>query len=41
MDLDEAARKFREFVEVIQKLRTPETGCPWPLNKITGRYEIS
>lgn len=33
MDLDEAAQAFREFVSVIQKLRTPETGCPWDLEQ--------
>ncbi len=33
MDLDEAARVFREFVTVIKKLRTPGTGCPWDLEQ--------
>jgi uncharacterized protein YabN with tetrapyrrole methylase and pyrophosphatase domain len=27
MDLDEAAKAFREFVAVIKALRTPGTGC--------------
>jgi MazG family protein len=33
MDLDEAARAFREFVAVIKALRTPGTGCPWDLEQ--------
>jgi XTP/dITP diphosphohydrolase len=33
MDLDEAARTFREFVCVIKALRTPGTGCPWDLEQ--------
>ena len=33
MDLDEAAKAFREFVEVIRALRTPGTGCPWDLEQ--------
>jgi len=33
MDLDEAAQAFREFVAVIQALRTPGTGCPWDLEQ--------
>jgi MazG family protein len=33
MDLDEAAKAFREFVAVIQALRTPGTGCPWDLEQ--------
>ncbi|HWY87393.1 MAG TPA: nucleoside triphosphate pyrophosphohydrolase [Gemmataceae bacterium] len=33
MDIDEAARMFREFVAVIKRLRTPETGCPWDLEQ--------
>jgi MazG family protein len=33
MDLDEAARAFREFVAVIRALRTPGTGCPWDLEQ--------
>jgi tetrapyrrole methylase family protein/MazG family protein len=33
MDRDEAAQVFREFVTVIQKLRTPGTGCPWDLEQ--------
>jgi MazG family protein len=33
MDLDEAARAFREFVSVIKALRTPGTGCPWDLEQ--------
>jgi MazG family protein len=33
MDLDEAAKAFRELVAVIQALRTPETGCPWDLEQ--------
>ncbi len=33
MDLDEAARAFREFVAVIKALRTPETGCPWDMEQ--------
>lgn len=27
----QAAEKFREFVEVVQKLRNPDGGCPWDL----------
>jgi MazG family protein len=33
MDLDEAAKAFREFVGVIKALRTPGTGCPWDLEQ--------
>ena len=33
MDLDEAAKAFREFVSVIRALRTPATGCPWDLEQ--------
>src|SRR6516225_8351823 len=33
MDLDEAAKAFREFVSVIKALRTPGTGCPWDLEQ--------
>ena len=33
MDLDQAARAFRDFVSVIQALRTPGTGCPWDLGQ--------
>jgi MazG family protein len=33
MDLDEAARAFREFVAIIKALRTPGTGCPWDLEQ--------
>lgn len=33
MTLDEAARTFRELVEVIKALRTPGTGCPWDLEQ--------
>jgi MazG family protein len=33
MDLDEAAKAFREFVSVVRALRTPETGCPWDLEQ--------
>jgi MazG family protein len=33
MDLDEAAKAFREFVEVVKALRTPGTGCPWDLEQ--------
>jgi len=33
VDLDEAARRFREFVTVIKALRTPVTGCPWNLEQ--------
>jgi MazG family protein len=33
MDLDEAAKAFREFVEVVKSLRTPGTGCPWDLEQ--------
>lgn len=33
MDLDEAARRFREFVAIVQALRTPGTGCPWDLEQ--------
>jgi MazG family protein len=33
MDLDEAARAFREFVAVIKALRTPGSGCPWDLEQ--------
>src|SRR5205807_5405972 len=30
---DEAAKVFREFVSVVQALRTPVTGCPWDLEQ--------
>lgn len=33
MSLDEAAQSFREFVAVVQALRTPGTGCPWDLEQ--------
>jgi MazG family protein len=33
MNLDEAAKAFREFVAVIKALRTPVTGCPWDLEQ--------
>ncbi len=33
MDHDQAAQAFREFVAVVQALRTPETGCPWDLEQ--------
>jgi MazG family protein len=33
MDLDDAAKAFREFVSVIKALRTPGTGCPWDLEQ--------
>ena len=33
MNLQEAAQAFRELVEVIKALRTPETGCPWDLEQ--------
>jgi MazG family protein len=33
MDLDEAARLFREFVAIVRALRTPGTGCPWDLEQ--------
>src|SRR5438874_14224 len=33
MNLDKAAQAFREFVAVIQRLRTPGTGCPWDLEQ--------
>lgn len=33
MDSDQAARAFRELVEVIRALRTPGTGCPWDLEQ--------
>src|SRR5919198_885270 len=33
MDLDEAAKAFREFVAVVKALRTPETGGPWDLEQ--------
>ncbi len=32
-DFDAAAAAFRELVEVIKKLRTPGTGCPWDLEQ--------
>lgn len=32
-NLDQAAQTFREFVAVIQALRTPGTGCPWDLEQ--------
>jgi len=33
MSHDRAAQAFREFVAVVQALRTPETGCPWDLEQ--------
>jgi len=33
MDLDATAQVFREFVAVIQALRTPISGCPWDLEQ--------
>jgi tetrapyrrole methylase family protein/MazG family protein len=33
MDLDEAAKAFRELVAIIKALRTPGTGCPWDLEQ--------
>src|SRR5580704_17996148 len=33
MDLECAAREFRELVRVIKALRTPGTGCPWDLEQ--------
>lgn len=33
MNQDRAAQAFREFVAVVQALRTPETGCPWDLEQ--------
>jgi MazG family protein len=33
MNPEEAAKAFREFVEVIKALRTPGTGCPWDLEQ--------
>ncbi len=33
MDLDAAARAFREFAAIVQALRTPGTGCPWDLEQ--------
>jgi MazG family protein len=33
MDLDEAAKAFREFVAVVKALRTPGAGCPWDLEQ--------
>ncbi len=33
MSQDRAAQAFREFVRVVQALRTPETGCPWDLEQ--------
>jgi len=33
MDLDEAAKAFREFVAIIKALRTPGTSCPWDLEQ--------
>ena len=33
MNPQEAAQAFREFVEVVKALRTPETGCPWDLEQ--------
>lgn len=30
---DRAAVAFRKFVEIIQALRTPGTGCPWDLEQ--------
>jgi MazG family protein len=32
-DLDAAAGVFREFVRIVQALRTPGTGCPWDLEQ--------
>lgn len=33
MNQDRPAQAFREFVAVVQALRTPETGCPWDLEQ--------
>lgn len=33
MELDEAARVFRDFVAIVRALRTPGTGCPWDLEQ--------
>jgi MazG family protein len=33
MSLDHAARAFRDFVAVVEALRTPVTGCPWDLEQ--------
>ena len=33
MNLDTAAQSFREFVAIVQALRTPGTGCPWDLEQ--------
>jgi ATP diphosphatase len=33
MDLNEAAKAFRQLVSVIKALRTPEMGCPWDLEQ--------
>jgi XTP/dITP diphosphohydrolase len=33
MDHREAAHAFQRFVEVVQALRTPGTGCPWDLEQ--------
>ena len=33
MNHDRAADTFREFVRVVQALRTPGTGCPWDLEQ--------
>jgi XTP/dITP diphosphohydrolase len=33
MDLEEAAKAFRDFAAVVKALRTPETGCPWDLEQ--------
>jgi MazG family protein len=33
MDLDDAAKAFREFIAVVKALRTPKTGCPWDLEQ--------
>lgn len=33
MEQEEAAQAFREFVKVVQALRTPGTGCPWDLEQ--------
>jgi MazG family protein len=33
MHPDQAAQAFREFVAIVQSLRTPGTGCPWDLEQ--------
>ena len=32
-DYQEAARKFADFVQTINRLRHPETGCPWDIKQ--------